>query len=39
MSNVTPAYIEHRQLHTYRSMNPIPYYAQYHGHKLTPGPE
>ena len=34
MSNVTPAYIEHRQQHTYRLMNPIPYYAQYHGHKL-----
>ena len=34
MSNVTPTYIEHRQQHTYRLMNPIPYYAQYHGHKL-----
>lgn len=34
MSNVTPAYIEHRQQHTYRLMNPVSYYAQYHGHKL-----
>ena len=34
MSNVTPAYIEHCQQHTYRLMNPVPYYAQYHGHKL-----
>ena len=34
MANVTPGYVEHRQQHTHRLLNPVPYYAQYHGHKL-----
>ena len=36
MANVTPAYVQQRRKHTYCLMNPVPYYAQYHGHKLHP---
>ena len=31
---VTPAYMEHRRQHSYRQLNPTPYYAEYYGHKL-----
>ena len=34
MTNMTPVYIQHRQQHTYHQMNPIPYYAEYFGHKI-----
>ena len=34
MRRVTPAYIENRRQRTYRQLNPIPYYAEYCGHKL-----
>lgn len=34
MANVTPAYVQHRQQHTYHQLNPVPYYAEYFGHKL-----
>ena len=34
MRRITPAYIERRRQHTYRQMNPMPYYAEYYGHKL-----
>ena len=34
MMNTTPGYIQQRQQHTYHQMNPIPYYAEYFGHKL-----
>ncbi len=31
MTRVAPAYIGERRVHSY---NPIPYYAEYHGHKV-----
>ena len=31
---VSPAYIGERRVHSYRHFNPIPYYAEYHGHKV-----
>lgn len=34
MRTVTPVYVEQRQQRTYHQINPIPYYAQYHGHKI-----
>ena len=34
MRSVTPVYTERRQQFTYRHINPVPYYAQYHGHKI-----
>lgn len=34
MTNVTPAYIQQRRQHTYHQLNPVPYYAEYFGHKL-----
>ena len=34
LTTVTPLYIQQRQRSTYRQLNPIPYYAQYHGHKI-----
>ena len=34
MRRVTPVYIEHRHRNTYHQINPVPYYAQYYGHKL-----
>ena len=34
MRRVTPVYIEHRRRNTYHQINPVPYYAQYYGHKL-----
>ena len=34
MAKVTPTYVQHRHRQTYRLMNPVPYYAEYHGHKL-----
>lgn len=30
----TPTYIEHRRTHSYRQLNPTPYYAEYFGHKM-----
>lgn len=32
--HTTPAYIAHRRSHSYRLFNPIPYYAEYFGHKM-----
>ena len=34
MRRATPVYIEHRRRNTYHQINPVPYYAQYYGHKL-----
>ena len=34
MTNVTPVYIQQRQQHTHHQLNPVPYYAEYFGHKL-----
>ena len=34
MTTVTPTYIAQRQQNIYRQINPVPYYAQYHGHKI-----
>ena len=34
MRRITPVYIEHRRRNTYHQINPVPYYAQYYGHKL-----
>jgi len=34
MTNVTPAYIQQRQRHTHHQLNPVPYYAEYFGHKV-----
>lgn len=34
MNRVTPTYMEQRRRVSYRQLNPIPYYAQYHGHKM-----
>ena len=34
LRTVTPLYIQQRQRNTYRQLNPVPYYAQYHGHKI-----
>ncbi len=34
MIRVAPAYVRRRDEQSYRLLNPIPYYAQYHGHKL-----
>ena len=34
MTNATPVYIQQRQQRVYRQMNPVPYYAEYFGHKL-----
>ena len=31
---IPPVYIEHRCRNTYHQINPVPYYAQYYGHKL-----
>ena len=31
---VTPLYTEQRQQQTYCQLNPVPYYAQYFGHKM-----
>lgn len=32
--HVTPVYTVQRRNHTYRRINPTPYYAEYHGHKI-----
>ena len=32
---VAPGYVRRRDEQSYRLLNPIPYYAQYHGHKLN----
>lgn len=37
LQRVTPLYTEQRQQQTYRQLNPIPYYAQYFGHKMHLG--
>lgn len=34
MRRITPVYYERRRQHTYRQMNPVPYYAEYYGHKM-----
>lgn len=34
MARITPVYVQQRQQTTYRLMNPVPYYAEYFGHKL-----
>ena len=34
MTIITPTYMQHRQRNTYHQMNPVPYYAEYFGHKL-----
>lgn len=34
LGQTTPAYMERRQQRTYRQMNPVPYYAEYFGHKM-----
>ena len=34
MRHVTLVYIERRHRKTYNEINPVPYYAQYYGHKL-----
>ena len=34
MRRITPVYIEHRRRNTYHQINPVPYYAEYYGHKL-----
>lgn len=34
MRRVTPIYIERRRRESYRQLNPMPYYAEYHGHKM-----
>ena len=33
-TSVTPVYIQQRQQHTYHQLNPVPYYAEYFGHKI-----
>lgn len=34
LSSVSPVYTQHRRNHSYRQLNPTPYYAEYFGHKL-----
>ena len=34
MLGSTPLYIADRRQHTYRLLNPVPYYAEYFGHKI-----
>ncbi len=34
MQQTTPVYLHRRQQYTYRQLNPVPYYAEYFGHKL-----
>lgn len=34
MRRITPIYLERRHQHTYRQLNPRPYYAEYYGHKI-----
>lgn len=34
LMHATPAYTIQRRNHSYHQFNPIPYYAEYHGHKL-----
>lgn len=34
MIRVAPIYSQQRRSYTYRQFNPMPYYAEYHGHKL-----
>lgn len=34
MTRVTPVYCEQRRQRTYRQLNPVPYYAEYYGHKM-----
>ena len=34
MARVTPTYVDQRRRASYRQLNPVPYYAQYHGHKM-----
>ncbi len=35
MTTVSPFYVSQRRLHSYRQFNPIPYFAEYHGHKVS----
>ena len=34
MQRTAPVYMERRRVNTYRHMNPVPYYAEYFGHKM-----
>ena len=34
MLQTTPVYVAQRQRRTYRLLNPVPYYAEYFGHKI-----
>ncbi len=34
MTRVAPVYLQHRRSNTYHQLNPMPYYAEYYGHKL-----
>ena len=34
MMRVTPVYLQQRRNYSYHQLNPAPYYAEYHGHKL-----
>ena len=34
LNNTTPSYVQQRHAHSYRQLNPTPYYAEYFGHKM-----
>ena len=34
MNKIAPVYVQHRRTYSYHQFNPMPYYAEYFGHKL-----